>query len=83
MNSYLTLDGAAAAALTAGGCALILEWAVTRGRQPEIKTQEIKRLLYGGAQRSGIDVPSREWGYGRVNFYDAFEELRGTVGFTD
>lgn len=68
--------GAAAAALTAGGCALVLEWAVGGGRQPQIRSQEIKRLLQGGAERTGIEVPSREWGYGRVDFYGAFEELR-------
>lgn len=68
--------GGGAAALTAGGCALLLEWAIVNGRQPEIKTQEIKRLLRGGAEREGIVVPSREWGYGRINFYGVFEELR-------
>lgn len=54
--------GGAAAALTAGGCALFLEWAVVNGRQPEVRTQEIKRLLKGGAEREGLMIPNREWG---------------------
>lgn len=76
-GGFRTADGGgAAAALTAGGCALLLEWAIVNGRQPEIKTQEIKRLIRGGAEREGIVPPSREWGYGRINFYGVFEELR-------
>lgn len=72
--------GGAAAALTAGGCALFLEWAVVDGRQPEIRTQEIKRLIKGGAEREGLVQPSREWGFGRINFYGVFEELRMVAG---
>lgn len=76
---FLSDGGAGAAALTAGGCALILEWAIVKGRQPDIRTQEIKRLLRGGAERAGVVLPSREWGFGRVNFYGVFEELRTVV----
>ncbi len=72
--------GGAAAALTAGGCALFFEWAIVNGRQPQIRTQEMKRLMKGGAEREGLVQPSREWGYGRVNFYGVFEELRMVVG---
>lgn len=68
--------GGLAAALTAGACALLLEWAITMGRRPEIDNSEIKRLLKGGAEKEGILYPSREWGFGRLNVYDAFEELR-------
>ncbi|MDE6872922.1 MAG: hypothetical protein K2P87_00475, partial [Lachnospiraceae bacterium] len=69
-----------AAALTAGGCALFLEWAVVDGRQPQIRTQEIKRLIKGGAEREGLLTASRELGYGLVDFYGAFEELRLVAG---
>lgn len=71
--------GSSAAALTAGACALLLEWGVVMKRRPEIETAEIKRLLKGGAEREGITYPSREWGFGRINLYDAFEELRIVV----
>ncbi|MDE7326692.1 MAG: S8 family serine peptidase, partial [Lachnospiraceae bacterium] len=72
--------GGIAAALTAGGCALFLEWAVVDGRQPQIRTQEIKRLIKGGATREGLVSASREIGYGMINFYGAFEELRLVAG---
>ncbi len=72
--------GGIAAALTAGGCALFLEWAVVDGRQPQIRTQEIKRLIKGGAEREGLLTASRELGYGLVDFYGAFEELRLVAG---
>ena len=72
--------GGVAAALTAGGCALFLEWAVVDGRQPKIRTQEIKRLMKGGAEREGLVTVSREIGYGFVNFFGMFEELRMVAG---
>lgn len=72
--------GGTAAALTAGGCALFLEWAVVDGRQPQIRTQEIKRLMRGGAEREGLIMASREIGYGFVNFFGMFEELRMVAG---
>ncbi|MBQ9119459.1 MAG: S8 family peptidase [Lachnospiraceae bacterium] len=71
--------GGAAAALTAGACALLLEWAVVQGRRPMIDTSAIKRLLKGGAEREGIRFPNREWGFGRLDIYGAFEELRIVV----
>lgn len=72
--------GGAAAALTAGGCALFLEWAVVDGRQPQVRTQEIKRLIRGGAQREGLVTVSREIGYGLIDFFGMFEELRMVAG---
>ncbi len=79
-GSFGTGSGASmAAALTAGACALLLEWAVIRGRRPMIDTAAIKRLLKGGAEREGIHFPNREWGFGRIDIYGAFEELRTVV----
>lgn len=71
--------GGTAAALTAGVCALLLEWAAVQGRRPTMDTAEIKRLLKGGAEREGIRFPDREWGFGRIDIYGAFEELRTVV----
>ena len=71
--------GSAAAALAGGACALLLEWAIRLGRRPNMDTVEIKRLLKGGAGRSGIVYPNREWGFGTLDLYGAFEELRIVV----
>lgn len=71
--------GSPAAALAAGACALLLEWGVVEGHRSGIETAEIKRMLKGGAEREGLTFPSPEWGFGRLDLYGAFEELRIVV----
>ena len=66
----------AAAALTAGGAALLLEWGVGRGNRLTMGTLEIKQLLIRGADRSpSLLYPNRSWGYGTLNLYQAFTAL--------
>lgn len=66
-----------AAALTAGACAQFLTWGVTYGNAPLITSADIKSYLIRGAVRSpSISYPSREWGYGTLDIYRAFEVLR-------
>lgn len=66
----------AAAALTAGGAALLLEWGVGRGNRLTMGTLEIKQLLIRGADRSpSLLYPNRSWGYGTLNLYQAFMAL--------
>ena len=63
----------AAAAITAGGTALIIEWGLRQSRAFLFTTTDIKNLLIRGAQRDPGNVyPNREWGYGRLNIYQAF-----------
>lgn len=65
-----------AAALTAGGAALFMEWAVDRGRLPEANTVDVKNYLIRGAVReTDINYPSREWGYGRLNLGGTFRSM--------
>ena len=67
-----------AAALAAGASALFLEWAVVERNQLRVETREIKNYLIRGAKRSpGVDYPSREWGYGRLDLAGTFNVLAG------
>jgi len=65
-----------AAAITAGACALILQWAVVEGNYPEINNYRMKTLLLIGlTQRPGIIYPDNLWGYGALNLINSFRSI--------
>lgn len=65
------------AAITAGACALVLEWGIIRGNVPGMNTVGVKNMLIRGCDReNNVVYPNTEWGYGRLNLYKAFEVLR-------
>lgn len=67
-----------AAAVTAGGVAQYLQWAVVEGNSPLADTREVRNYFIKGAERqSALEYPNREWGYGRLNVYGVFEEISG------
>lgn len=69
-----------AAAVTAGGVAQFMQWAVVEGNSPLADTREVKNFFLKGATRMpGDSYPNREWGYGVLNVLGAFERLRGEV----
>lgn len=75
---FVTRSGAsAAAAITAGAVALLLEWILLELGNPAIDAYQIKSLLTIGAVRpEDIEFPNREWGYGLLDLYNTFEEIR-------
>lgn len=75
---FATRTGASAAAsITAGAVALILEWLLTYENVPGIDSYQIKSLLILGAVRPNtMEYPNREWGYGQLNLYNTFETIR-------
>jgi subtilisin family serine protease len=77
-NEYVINTGTSvAAAVTAGACAQILEWAVVRENALGINSVDIRNLLIRGATRDeGETYPSPSTGYGRLDAYRAFEILR-------
>jgi subtilisin family serine protease len=77
-NEYVLHTGTSvAAAVTAGACAQILEWAVVRENALGINSVDIRNLLIRGATRDeGETYPSPSTGYGRLDAYRAFEILR-------
>ena len=67
-----------AAAITAGGCAQLMEWAVVRQNDVIANSINIKNYLIRGATRENyLEYPNREWGYGRLNISGVFEFLAG------
>lgn len=66
-----------AAGITAGASALLLEWIVYQLGQGAADSIQIRNLLTLGTERNEDDTyPNRTWGYGRLNLYQVFEELR-------
>ena len=66
-----------AAGITAGASALLLEWIVCQLQQGAADSIQIRNLLTLGTERNPNETyPNRTWGYGRLNLYRVFEELR-------
>ena len=66
----------AAAAITAGACAQIMEWGDVRGKRPLLNSVVIGNILVRGSVRSqDISYPNTSWGYGKMNVYDAMMRL--------
>lgn len=66
------------AAITAGGVAQFMQWAVVEGNSPLAESREVRNYFIRGAVRMpGRTYPNREWGYGALNVLGAFERLRG------
>ncbi len=65
-----------AAGITAGAAALLLEWFWARDID-SITNADLKGFLIGGTTReAGRTYPNRECGYGSLDLYRTFEELR-------
>lgn len=77
-NNYVRKSGTSvAAALVAGNCAQLMQWGIEEKNETQMKTNYIKNFLIRGAIRDrNIVYPSKEWGYGKVNVYEAFSILR-------
>lgn len=66
-----------AAGITAGASALLLEWIVYQLQEGAADSIQIRNLLTLGTQRNDNETyPNQTWGYGRLNLYQVFEELR-------
>lgn len=80
-NSYVVKSGTSMAAAHACGiAAMLLEWGILRRNVNYLDGSDIKNLLIRGAIRDPtITYPNREWGYGILNIYQVFENLRGNV----
>ncbi len=77
-NQFVKRSGSSiAAGITAGACALLLEWVIYQVGDESADSIQIRNLLTLGAERTANEVyPNRTWGYGRLNLYRTFEELR-------
>lgn len=69
-----------AAAITAGGTAQFMQWAVVEGNSPLAETEEVKNYFIKGARRMpGLDYPNKGWGYGALDVLGTFERIRGEI----
>ncbi len=66
-----------AAAITAGACALLLQWGVVEGNDASLSTYQIRAYLIRGCERStAMEYPNPQWGYGKLNLLQTFEYMR-------
>lgn len=77
-GGYTTRTGTSiAAAATAGAAALIMEYALVRGRRLYLNGIELRNLLINGARRTSLGIyPNRETGWGYLDVYGALDSLR-------
>ena len=77
-TSYARVTGtSAAAAHVAGAAALLLHWGILEGNDDYMNSSTIKTYLIRGAKRNpALTYPNREFGYGTLDHYQAFLNLR-------
>lgn len=80
-QGFITVSGTSvAAAHTAGVTAMVLEWGIVKGFYKGLDTIGVKKFLIRGARRSGaIIYPNRDWGYGILDIYNVFNQLRADI----
>ncbi|MDR1700727.1 MAG: S8 family serine peptidase, partial [Lachnoclostridium sp.] len=77
-TGYGTMSGTSvAAAITAGACALLLQWGIVNGNEPAINQNRLQALLINGSSREKeVTYPSNQWGYGKLNLFKVFDFLK-------
>ena len=66
-----------ASAVTAGACALLMQWGIVQGNDPALSTYQIRAYLIRGCTRNEtISYPNTQWGYGELNLMQTFLRLR-------
>lgn len=69
------------AAHTAGVAALMLEWGTVRNNNPGMDSNVLKNFLIRGARRRpNLVYPNRDWGYGILDIFSVFENMREDYG---
>jgi hypothetical protein len=66
----------AAAAITAGACAQLMEWGLVKRRDIALNSVEIANILIRGCTReTGVNYPDKARGYGKLDVYAALAKL--------
>ena len=66
-----------AAAITAGAVACLFSWGFTQGNDTTLTSISVKSILIRGAERKdAFRYPNSQWGYGTLNLYQAFLQMR-------
>jgi len=59
------------AAITAGACALMMQWGIVDDNETSLSTERIKAYLIRGCVRDMLtEYPNDQWGYGKLNLYN-------------
>ncbi|ADL51298.1 S8 family peptidase [Clostridium cellulovorans] len=76
-NNIAVVNGTSvAAAIVAGACALLLQWAIVDSNYPYVYSNTIKTYLARGAtKRAGDIYPNPQWGYGMLNILAMFQNI--------
>lgn len=77
-NQFASRTGSSiAAGIAAGAAALMMEWILYQIGEETVDSIQIRNLLTLGTERTENEIyPNRTWGYGRLNLYRVFEEIR-------
>ena len=77
-TGYGTMDGTSVStAITAGACALLLQWGIVEGNDPAMSTFQARAYLIRGCTRSeNIKYPNLQWGFGSLNLMQTFDLMR-------
>ena len=77
-TGYGTMNGTSvSAAITAGACALMLQWGIVDGNDSGFNTTAIRAYLIRGCRRSDtIQYPNVQWGFGTLDLMQSFVYMR-------
>ena len=76
-QTTLATGSSVASAVVAGCCALLLQWAVIDGNEPDVELPKIQRYIIAGAKtRAGDIYPNKNWGYGMIDMQTIINSLR-------
>ena len=66
----------AAAAITTGASAILLQWGIVEGHEFYMNAARVRALLVAGCDRlPNIQYPNVQWGYGSLNLLNSFRVL--------
>lgn len=77
-TGYGTMDGTSpASAITAGACALLMEWGIVNRNDLGLSTPSIKAYLIRGCNRTDtMEYPNPKWGFGTLDLMRTFSYMR-------
>jgi subtilisin family serine protease len=78
-TGYGTMTGTSVStAVIAGACALMLQWGIVDRNAISLSTNQIRAYLIRGCNRKQLTVyPNSQWGYGTINLYQTFQNMKG------
>jgi len=77
-TGYGQMNGTSvSAAITAGACALMMQWGIVDENETALTTERIKAYLIRGCIREIFtEYPNPQWGYGRLDLYNTLNIIR-------